>query len=1276
MEKSLRQVMPDLKTNAAVMARMDEISVERAAKTRDGSEVRLYLSAPFVIARRDINALEAAVRQKYFPSGSIRVRVIERFDVPEMSPEEIWRVYRDSFELEMKLHHLVCYKLLAGSQLSFEEDRIRMTVPDSVAYRARADETARLLEELYRNRFGKEVTVRKTAGSAPAVSVDEQGLREEVGEIARQYEENQQAGEERRLREAAGKAKRPGGEKRVIKRKIEEGSGYGYDFEEEPLPISAIQEEMGEVVVQGRILDVEERELRTGNLLEIFPLTDRTDTIKCKLFLKPEEKEALSGIVRKNGFVKLKGVAAMDKFDREITISAVSGLKKTEGDTHVREDRAPVKRVELHAHTQMSEMDAVTHTEDLIRRAAAWGHRAVAITDHGVVQSFTDAFHLLQDPKLNLKGKIKIIYGCEGYLVDDRPGMTKEEILQAKTYHIVLLAANDTGRVNLYRLVSESHLNYFRRRPRIPRSLLTECREGLIIGSACQAGELYQAILNGADEEKLARLVNFYDYLEVQPIMNNAFLLRDTRPGMRKTEEELRDLVRKVVSLGEQFGKPVVATSDVHFLDPEDEIYRRIIQKGQGYTDADDQPPLFLRTTDEMLEAFEFLGREKAEEIVVTNSNLICDRIEEISPVRPDKCPPVIPGSEEELQAMCEKRAHELYGDPLPPIVEERMRKELSSIIGNGYAVMYIIAQRLVKKSNDDGYLVGSRGSVGSSFVAYLSGITEVNSLAPHYRCPRCRHSIFDNEETRAHAGGAGVDMKDMDCPVCGGRMIKDGYDIPFETFLGFKGDKEPDIDLNFSGEYQSRAHEYTEVLFGKGHTFKAGTISTLAEKTAFGFVLKYYEEKGVSKRRCEIERIAAGCEGVRRSTGQHPGGIVVMPHGENIYSFTPIQHPANDVNSKIVTTHFDYHSIDHNLLKLDILGHDDPTMIRRLEDLIGIKATEIPLDDPAVISLFKSPEALGITSGQIGGCPLGTLGIPEFGTDFAMKIVLDAKPTCFADLVRIAGIAHGTNVWLGNVQDLILNGTATLSEAICTRDDIMLYLISMQLEPALSFQIMESVRKGKVAGKKEKNWPVWKEKMLAAGVPEWYTGSCEKIQYMFPKAHAAAYVMMAWRVAYCKIHHPLEYYTAYYSIRADGFNYELMCRGDDELRRNLELFRRNQDDLSDADKLTYRDMRLVEEMRARGIEFTPIDLYTASADRFKIVDGKIMPSFTSIAGMGVKAAQDLEAAAAKGRFLSREDLIDRSHISSTLAETLAQLGILGDIPASNQLSFADWLGS
>ncbi len=642
--------------------------------------------------------------------------------------------------------------------------------------------------------------------------------------------------------------------------------------------------------------------------------------------------------------------------------------------------------------------------------------------------------------------------------------------------------------------------------------------------------------------------------------------------------------------------------------------------------------------------------------------------IECMSPVRPDKCPPVIADSDKQLTDICYKKAHELYGEKLPQIVEDRLEKELHSIISNGFAVMYIIAQKLVWKSVEDGYLVGSRGSVGSSFVANMAGITEVNSLSPHYLCPNCHYYDFDSEEVSAFSGGAGCDMPDKDCPVCGTPLQKEGFDIPFETFLGFKGDKEPDIDLNFSGEYQSKAHKYTEVIFGHGQTYRAGTIGTLADKTAYGYVKNYYEDRGVQKRVCEINRLVSGCTGVRRSTGQHPGGIVVLPVGEDINSFTPVQHPANDMKTDIVTTHFDYHSIDHNLLKLDILGHDDPTMIRMLQDMTGIDPVKIPLDDKQVMSLFASTEALGVTPDQIGGCKLGCLGIPEFGTEFAMQMVIDAKPKCFTDLVRIAGLAHGTDVWLGNAQTLIEEGTATISTAICCRDDIMIYLMHMGVEPALSFTIMESVRKGK--GLK----PEWEEAMVAANVPEWYIWSCKKIKYMFPKAHAAAYVMMAWRIAYCKINYPLAYYAAFFSIRASGFSYELMCQGQQHLLDMIADYKRRSDTLSKKEQDSYRDMKIVQEMYARGFEFAPIDIFTAQARLFQVAGvNQLMPSLNSIDGLGEKAAEAVVEAAKDGPFLSKDDFRQRTKVSATVTEFMDSLGLLGDLPESNQISLFDF---
>ncbi|MCI9568326.1 MAG: PolC-type DNA polymerase III [Lachnospiraceae bacterium] len=1229
---------------------------------------------------------------------------------------------------------------------------------------------------------------------------------------------------------------------------------FGRDFDGEAVEIHEVEGEIGEVILRGKIIRAETRELKSGKKLVIFDLTDFTDSITIKLFLREDQEEDAKEAIKEGSFIKLKGITTIDRFDGELTVGSLVGIKRCEDFTIKRTDNAPIKRVELHCHTKMSDMDGVSEVKDIIKRAKKWGMPALAVTDHGCVQAFPDASHALDkgDP-------FKVLYGVEGYLVDDLKeiversenqslddtyvvfdiettgfspsknkiieigavkvtdgvivdrmdefvnpkvpipfeierltGINDSMVLEApeidvilprflefcgdavlvahnasfdvsfishnavllgipfaptvvdtvalsrallpslsrykldnvakalgvsllhhhravddaeatagiflklsellKTQHqihtldelgifrkaddaaimkmpashVIILAKNDLGRVNLYRLISWSHVRFFSKRPRIPKSLLEEYREGLIIGSACEAGELYQAILRDSGEAELQRLVKFYDYLEIQPLGNDMFMLRDEKSTV-KSVEDLQDINRRIVSLGEQWGKPVCATCDVHFLDPEDAIYRKILMAGQGFKDSEDQAPLYLRTTEEMLAEFEYLGSDKAYEVVVTNTRMIADMCEPIAPVRPDKCPPVIERSDETLRNICYSRAHEMYGDELPKIVVDRLEKELNSIISNGFAVMYIIAQKLVWKSNEDGYLVGSRGSVGSSFVATMAGITEVNPLSPHYYCTNCHYYDFDSEEVRGYSGMAGCDMPDKLCPVCKTPLTKDGFDIPFETFLGFKGDKEPDIDLNFSGEYQSRAHDYTEVIFGKGQTFRAGTIGTLADKTAYGYVKNYFEEHGERKRNCEINRIVQGCVGVRRTTGQHPGGIVVLPLGEMIYSFTPVQHPANDMTTKTITTHFDYHSIDHNLLKLDILGHDDPTMIRMLQDLIGLDPVkDIPLDSKEVMSLFQNTSALGITPEDIGGCKLGALGVPEFGTDFAMQMLIDTKPKYFSDLVRIAGLAHGTDVWLGNAQTLIQEGKATIQTAICTRDDIMVYLINQGLEEGLAFTIMESVRKGK--GLK----PEWEEAMVEKGVPDWYIWSCKKIKYMFPKAHAAAYVMMAWRIAYCKVFYPLAYYAAFFSIRANGFSYGLMCLGRDKLEFHLADYKRRLDSLSKKEQDTLRDMRIVQEMYARGYEFMPMDLYRAKARQFQIIDDKLMPSINSIDGLGEKAADSIEEAAKDGAFLSKEDFRNRAKVGKTLCDLMAELGILKDLPESNQLSLFD----
>ena len=814
-------------------------------------------------------------------------------------------------------------------------------------------------------------------------------------------------------------------------------------------------------------------------------------------------------------------------------------------------------------------------------------------------------------------------------------------------------------------MISASHLTYFAKHPRIPKSLLRKYREGLIIGSACANGELFQALLRGMDERQLLEIASFYDYLEVQPIGNNRYMLSSDKYSA-ETEEDLIEYNKKIIALGEQLGKPVCATSDAHYADKKEDIFRKIILATKGM-DSEEEASLYFRSTEEMLADFSYLDENTKKKIVIDNPLYIMKQCEKIKPVRPDKCPPVIPNSDETLREICYDTAHRIYGPDLPKIVQDRLETELHSIISNGYSVMYIIAQKLVDQSNADGYLVGSRGSVGSSLAATMSHITEVNPLPPHYVCPNCFYSDFDSEEVKSYSGMAGYDMPKKNCPHCGKELNRLGFDIPFETFLGFDGDKEPDIDLNFSGEYQAKAHAYTGTIFGEENTFKAGTIGTLAEKTAYGMIKNYYEERGIRKRNAEIDRLVQGLTGIRRTTGQHPGGIVVLPHGEDINTFTPVQHPANDVSSSIVTTHFDYHKIDHNLLKLDILGHDDPTMIRKLQDLTGLDPVkDIPLDSKEVMSLFQSTEALGIRPEDIHGVKLGCLGIPEFGTSFAMQMVIDTKPQYLSDLIRISGLSHGTDVYLNNAQDLILNGTTTLRDAICCRDDIMVYLMHMGLNPSESFTIMEATRKHKPL--KEE----WCQDMRDHGVPEWYIDACKKIKYMFPKAHAAAYVMMAYRVAYCKVFYPREYYAAYYSVRADGFDFDKMCFGVEKLRFYMQEYL-EKEKLSATENICLRDMRICEEMYARGIRFAKLDIYKAKAKDFQITEeGEIMPAFSSIAGLGEAVAMGLEEGGKHGPYLSKDDFVQRTHCPKAFADKFHELGLLGEIPLSNQISLFD----
>lgn len=1491
MGKLFFDVFPTLKVNKEYENLFREVEVMKVTTTSLRDFIRVHICSTHLIAKRSVCKMEEMIREQLFGHTQIQVEVVETYQLSELyTPENLLREYRDSILYELQRQSMLEYNMFQNAVCTFEDTQtlcIEMT--DSIVAEGKKDAIVGTIDRIFNERCQVPTKI-KVLYREPQESKNKKHgeirIQQEVDAILEQnaslHEEKIAQKKEKtegvKKKESVPKQEKAPAEpkkKEFPKREFQKKEFYrspkrsdnpdvlyGRDFEDEAIPLSDVVGEMGEITIRGKILKLETREIRNEKTIVMFAITDFTDTIMVKMFTRNEQLPEILAGIKKGAFLKIKGVTTIDKFDGELTIGSVVGIRKISDFTTTRKDTSPEKRVELHCHTKMSDMDGVSEAQALVARAHDWGHQAIAITDHGVVQAFPDANHYVE--RLDKEDPFKIIYGVEAYLVDDlteiavneqgqtlddtfvvfdiettgfsaaedriieigavkitdgavvdrfstfvnpevpipfeiqqlthitddmvleapkieealpafldfvgesalvahnagfdvgfieqncvrlgrsrtftsvdtvglarvllptlskyklnivakalnislenhhravddaaataeiyvkfiemlkERGMTTlkevnafgdmnpDAIKKMPTYHAIILAKNEVGRVNLYTLVSLSHLKYFARRPRIPKSEFNKYREGLILGSACEAGELYRALLDGKSEETIAKIVDYYDYLEIQPIGNNAFMIASEKQRNIKSEEDLKNMNRRIVQLGEKFQKPVVATCDVHFMDPDSEVYRRIIMTGKGFSDADSQPPLYLRTTEEMLEEFSYLGSKKAEEVVITNTNKIADSIERISPVRPDKCPPVIEDSDQTLRNICYDKAHSMYGEELPEIVVERLERELNSIISNGFAVMYIIAQKLVWKSNEDGYLVGSRGSVGSSFVATMAGITEVNPLSPHYYCTNCHYSDFESEEVRAFAGGCGWDMPDKVCPNCGQPLVKDGFDIPFETFLGFKGNKEPDIDLNFSGDYQSNAHKYTEVIFGEGQTYRAGTIGTLAEKTAFGFVKNYYEEHGSRKRKCEIERIVEGCTGIRRSTGQHPGGIIVLPHGENINSFTPVQHPANDMTTDIITTHFDYHSIDHNLLKLDILGHDDPTMIKMLEELVEqltgkpFKATEIPLDDPGVMQLFADTGSLGIKPSDIGGCPVGCLGIPEFGTDFVIQMVVDTKPKTLSDLIRISGLSHGTDVWLNNAQTLIQEGKATISTAICTRDDIMTYLINTGMESELSFTIMESVRKGK--GLK----PEWEDAMKAAGVPDWYIWSCKKIKYMFPKAHAAAYVMMAYRIAYCKVNYPLAYYAAYFSIRASAFSYELMCQGKEKLEFYLRDYKNRSDSLSKKDQDTLKDMRIVQEMYARGYEFLPLDIYRAKATKFQIIDGKLMPPLSSIEGMGDKAAEAVEMAAEDGPYLSRDDFRQRTKVSKTVIDFMADLGMFGDLPETNQLSLFD----
>ena len=1235
---------------------------------------------------------------------------------------------------------------------------------------------------------------------------------------------------------------------------------FGKPIGKPALPIGELELDMGTVVIEGDVFAVDNKELKKrGAWVVAFDVTDYTGSIRVTKFFPGDEGKPLVDKIKKGMHLKIQGKLNIDRFYGDMVLEpfAVTTAEKT-----MKQDTAEEKRVELHLHTTMSMMDALTSVspkqgpdKNVVKRAESWGHKAIAITDHGVAQAFPDAWHSAK--------KIKLLYGVEAYFINDmddrvavhgdipapfadeivcfdiettgldrkreviieigavklkngqitetfntfadprRPltteitrltGITDDMLVGAPSQkealeaflafagtaplaahnaefdmgfiaagcrkfgvpfenpsidtlilaqnllpelgkykldivanhlqlpefnhhrasddagvvanmlphfikmmeekhglhtwnevnpfmpslrrhgkarrqpkHLIVLAKNQTGLRNLYKLISLSHLEHFKRYPIMPKSLIEENREGLIIGSACEAGELFEAVTKDKDWNELKRIASWYDYLEIQPICNNMFMLRK---GLVKSEEELRDFNRTIVALGEELGKPVCATGDVHFLDPQDETYRHILLASKGFEDADSSLPIYFKTTDEMLREFAYLGKEKAKEVVVTNTNLIADWCDPIEPLPKGLFAPKLEDSDGELKRLVWGKCHELYGDNPPQVVIDRINVELNDIINCKYDVIYMSAQKLVQNSLEHSYLVGSRGSVGSSLVAFMSGITEVNSLPAHYRCPKCKHTDFDYAADPEHPYGCGADMPDANCPVCGTPYAKDGFNIPFETFLGFGGDKVPDIDLNFSGEYQANAHRYTFELFGQTHVFRAGTIGTVAEKTAFGYVKKFLDERGRTASKAEETRLAIGCTGVKRTTGQHPGGMVVIPQDKEIYDFCPVQHPADDPNSDIITTHFEYHSMESNLLKLDILGHDDPTMIRMLEDLTGVNARQIPLDDKDTMSIFQSSKALGYENDKILG-PTGGTAIPEFGTSFVRGMLMDTQPDQFDILVRLSGFSHGTDVWLGNAKDLITSGTAKVSEAIGCRDDIMIFLISKGMPPKRSFKIMEAVRKGRGLPEGAE------DEMRAAGVPEWYIGSCKKIAYLFPKAHAVAYVMMAFRIAWFKVHRPLAFYAAYFSIRAKAFDEAFMCRGMEVCQQKMRQIIAKDKEATAVEQDMLTTLEVCYEFYLRGFRFDRMDIYESDAINFRMDEekGTLRPPFVSVAGLGETAAISLQEACRGKEFISIEEVSNAcSKVSKTHIELLKDAGAFGSLPATSQIDLFSFI--
>lgn len=1239
-----------------------KFSLERAQMSQESAILSLDIELNFVMPFEDVERIKALALNKL--QGIKEIKFVFRYKNLIQLPEEIIQFAISYMIDEVNGEYARSTKTIFSDESVLKDGILKIYALGAVAVKDLNDRVAILFERILKRDFNIEVKVVFENHKNEYQKLVEQKRALEELEEKQVREEQKKAASLAASRPSvptnsnnsngfSGSTNSNNGGKTWNKRRKEEpvvgNKILGTPINTMPVKLSSVTQDSGQVTIEGILFRKDNRTIKNEKKLVTLLITDKTTSLCVKAFTSENKWNEIDEHLKNGDCVKIRGNAEWDTYENIVVVMA-RDIEK--GVVKKRKDNCDRKRVELHAHSKMSAMDGLNEIKDMVRMHEEWGHKAMAITDHGVVQGFPEASH-----SLSKGSEMKIIYGMEGYIFDDRDCINPDGSINYKkkpTNHIIIIAQTQEGLKNLYKLVSISHLQYFYKRPRIPKSVLTEHREGLIIGAACEAGEVFRAVLHKESEEEIEYLVNYYDYLEIQPIVNNQFLINK---GIVADKEGLRDLNRQIIDLGKKYNKPVVATTDAHYPEPEAAIYRNILLAGQGFKDIGGQG-LYLRTTQEMLDEFEYLGKEMAEKVVIDNTNMIADKIDIIRPVPKEKYPPKIENAEETLKTKCYERAWSIYGKPLPTEIQDRLDAELVPIIREGYAVMYIAAEMLVQKSLSDGYLVGSRGSVGSSFAATMAGITEVNPLPPHYICPNCKYLEWgDNKEY-----DCGVDMEDKDCPKCGTKLKKDGFTIPFQTFLGFEADKEPDIDLNFAGEYQPIAHKFVDEIFGAKNVFKAGTIGTVATKTAYGFVMKYFEERQIPVNKYEVDRLSEGCTGVRRTTGQHPGGIIIVPDDHEIYEFCPVQHPANDMKSDFITTHFDYHSIDQNLLKLDILGHDVPSMIRHLQDMTGLDPlTQVPLSDARVNSIFNGIEGLDIKDPEYRFVH-GSYGIPEFGTKFTRQMLDDTQPSRFADYVRISGFSHGTDVWINNAQEWIKSGQTTIKDAISTRDDIMNYLILKGLPKKSAFTIMEKVRKGRGVTDEEVAL------MQEHDVPEWYIESCRRIKYMFPRAHAVAYVMMSYRIAYFKVYYPAEFYATYFTTKVSEFEAETILKGSTAVLQKMDEILAKGKNATKKEEDEVIVLEVAYEMYSRGYEFMQAQLGLSHATKFYVKDGKVLLPFVALGGVGENAAKAIVDEYEKQPFETIEEIRERAKANKTAIEALRQHGVLKGLPESDQL--------